>query len=67
MARYGYALFFAIMAGGVAAGVAGVVLGEVFGGESSWAAPVSGVVGLLVSALVFGAVLRSSHPDEAEQ
>jgi predicted MFS family arabinose efflux permease len=60
MARYGYALFFGIMAGGVAAGIVGVALGALLGDDSGWAAPVSGLVGLTITALVFGAILRST-------
>ena len=50
MARLGYALFFAVMAGGVAAGIAGVVLGALFDDTPTWARAASGAVGLAVAA-----------------
>ena len=60
MARYGYALFFAVMAGGVAAGIVGVVLGALFDDTPAWARAISGVVGLAIAALTFWAVRRTS-------
>ena len=59
MARYGYASFFAVMSGGVAAGIAGVVLGALFDDTPTWARAVSGAVGVAVAVLTFLAVRRS--------
>ena len=60
MSRYAYALFFALMAGGVTAGIGGVVLGEVTD-DASWAPAATGIAGLVLAALVFVLVLRASE------
>lgn len=59
MGRYGYALFFALMAGGVAAGIAGVVAGEL-SRDAAWAPVAGGIAGSGLALLVFTAVLRAT-------
>jgi hypothetical protein len=59
VSRYAYALFFALMTGGVAAGVAGVLLGELTD-DAGWAPAASGITGVVLAALVFLALLRAS-------
>jgi membrane protein implicated in regulation of membrane protease activity len=58
MARLGYALFFAVMAGGVAAGIAGVVLGALLD-DPSWARIASGLLGLAVATLTVRVLRRT--------
>jgi hypothetical protein len=65
MARYGYALFFAVMAGGVAAGVTGVVLGALFDDAPGWSRVLSGAVGLGMATVVFKTIARAEPPDRA--
>jgi hypothetical protein len=59
MARYGYAVFFAVMAGGVAAGVTGVALGALFDDTPGWARALSGLAGLASAAIAFKAIARA--------
>lgn len=62
MSRYAYALFFAVMTGGVAAGVAGVVIGELTN-DVGWAPAASGITGLVLAVVVFATVLRATRDD----
>lgn len=58
--RYWYALFFAVMAGGVTAGITGVCIDLFTGIDPTWAPVASGVAGLALAALTFTAILRAS-------
>ena len=60
MARYGYASFFAVMAGGVAAGITGVAIDALWRVDPSWAPVASASVGLVSALAVFATVLRLS-------
>ena len=59
VSRYGYALFFAVMTGGVTAGIGGVVLGEITD-DAGWAPLASGLAGLCLAVVVYLAVLRAA-------
>lgn len=62
MSRYGYALFFSVLTGGVATGIAAVAIGTV-ADDPPWAPAASGSVGLTLAVLVFVAVLRATEPE----
>ena len=61
MARYGYAAFFAVMAGGVTAGIAGVLIGALSEPDPGWAPAASGGSGLALALIAFFGVLRASE------
>ncbi len=62
MSRYLYAIFFALMTGGVTAGIVGVLVGEL-SSEAGWAPALSGVCGTALALLVYVAVLRASSEE----